>query len=149
MLDEELRQGSVVVEAWGAWCGNCRRLRPLVAEVASASHAALVEVDVDRAPELVDELSIRSVPTLVALHDGVEVGRLVGVQSPDAVQGLFDAARDGDPATVRSGVPGSLLSARAAAGVALLLAALVFGSVPLAIVGAIVLVWALTGVLRR
>lgn len=149
MPDVDLRRGSVVVEAWGTWCGNCRHMKPLVAGVASTSDAGLVEVDVDREPELVDDLQIRSVPTLVALHDGVEVGRLVGLQSVDAVQGLFDAAGAGEPSTVRPGTPPWLSVARAAAGVALLTAGLVLGSMPLGIVGGVLLVWALIGALGR
>ena len=58
-------------------------------------------------------------PTLIALDDdGVEVGRLVGAQTSDAVRSLF-AAATGDGTTVRAGAPRSLVAIRAAAGLSL------------------------------
>ncbi len=40
---------------------------------------------------------VKGVPTFVAIHDDVEVGRLVGVGTRNDLEKLFEAADSGDP----------------------------------------------------
>lgn len=107
-----------------------------------------VELRVDTSPEIVDRFAIRSVPTLIALCDGTEVGRLIGLQSGDAVRTLFDAA-SGTGGEVRRRTPTTLVAIRAAAGAVVILAGLLTGSIVLAAIGAALALWALLGLISR
>lgn len=140
--------GPAVVEAWAPWCGSCRALAPFVDRVAESSGVPLVPLQIDTDPELVDRLELRSVPTLVALRDGAEVGRLVGLQSEAAVESLFALAAAGD-GRLDHRAPPPLVAARALAGVALVGAGLVAGSLMLGLIGAASLGWAAFGLIRR
>ena len=65
-----------------AWCGPCRALAPVM-EGIKAEHSEVVfeTIDVDVDHEQASKYAIRSVPTVVFVKDGVEVERLVGVNS--------------------------------------------------------------------
>ena len=64
------------------WCGPCRALAPVM-EGIKAEHSEVVfeTIDVDTDHEQASKYAIRSVPTVVFVKDGVEVERLVGVNS--------------------------------------------------------------------
>lgn len=57
-------------------------------EALAARHAgefSVVKLDVDQEPELAAEHRVRAIPTLVVFHRGVEVDRLVGLQSAESI----------------------------------------------------------------
>ena len=143
----QLDDGPVVVSAWAPWCNNCKAMEPLVAEVERDHAARLVRVRVDESPDLVDRFGLKSVPVLIALNDGQETGRLVGVHTTSAIASLFEAAAD--PASkVDTSPPGSLTAIRGAAGAALLGAGIIMSTVPLVAIGGALCLWALSGFAR-
>ena len=117
-------------------------------EVADSTGVPVRSLRVDTDAELVENLGVRSVPTLIALHDGVEVGRLVGLQSISAVRSLFDIGAADAPA-VRHRPPVSLIVSRAASGAVVGIAGLVLGSAVLGVIGALGIGWAVVSVVWR
>lgn len=64
------------------WCQPCKMLAPAYASFIEAyPDIEFQSIDVEEDRELTEQFSIKSVPTVVFLKDGVEVKRLVGVQS--------------------------------------------------------------------
>jgi thiol-disulfide isomerase/thioredoxin len=150
MTDRDIDEGAVVVRAWAPWCSSCAAMAPVVADVADAAAARVVDVQVDRHPDLVQRFGLRSVPQLIALRDGIEVGRLVGSQSRTSVERLFAAAADPDAEkrAVRGGAPPGLIIARLAAGVALTVVGLLTATLALVVSGALVATWGAAGLVR-
>lgn len=65
------------------WCAPCKRMAPVVEEVASELELEVKEVDIDEEYEMASQFSIRSVPSLFLLKDGQVVAGPVGSQTKD------------------------------------------------------------------
>ena len=76
------------------WCGPCKQLAPLVAQIQSEMTDVNFEtIDVDSNSELAIKYNIRSVPTLVIEVDGQEVKRTLGMQSKPALVNLLNSLK--------------------------------------------------------
>ena len=73
----------VLVDFSATWCGPCKKLDPVVHEIASAYEGRLkvVKVDVDRAPGAAARFAVLSVPTLILFRDGLVQDQMIGVIS--------------------------------------------------------------------
>lgn len=80
----------VLVDVWASWCGPCKKLAPLVEQVADAldGQAVVGMVNADDERPLVASLQVLSLPTLFVYKDGKQVAELHGARS---AQELIDA----------------------------------------------------------
>ncbi len=76
-------QGTVVVDFWAEWCGPCKRLSPLLDEIAKEQDGKVkvVKVNVDNEAALAAKYGIQSIPTLIFFKGGAEVGKHIGLAS--------------------------------------------------------------------
>ena len=102
----------VLVDVWAAWCGPCRAFAP-VYETVSAANPDIVFAKVDTEAEqgLAGAFGITSIPTLMAIRDGVVLYSQAGALPEQALTNLVQAVRDVDMDEVRAS-----LAAQAPAG---------------------------------
>lgn len=71
----------VLLDFWASWCGPCRMVAPLVAEIAAEHPEIRVgKVNVDEQPELAARFQIMSIPTLMVFKNGQATRRVAGAR---------------------------------------------------------------------
>ena len=74
---------NILIDFYADWCGPCQTLLPTVHKLAEEfeGEVSIKKVNVDQNQELASAFGVRSIPTLVQLTNGKEVGRTVGLIS--------------------------------------------------------------------
>ena len=95
----------VVVDFWAPWCAPCRSITPALKQLEKQyeGRVDVWQVNADEQPDLLRNLRIYGIPTLIVYKDGQEVTRRTGAPSRDGLESLFVSALSGDK-PVRSGM---------------------------------------------
>ena len=92
---ESLKNGQqpLVVDFWATWCGPCRMIAPVIAELAKEYDGQITvgKCDVEENEDLAAEFGIRNIPTILFFKGGEVVDKLVGAQSKAKLDEKFKA----------------------------------------------------------
>lgn len=77
----------VVVDFWAEWCGPCKKLSPILEEVAEEldGQVTIAKVNVDEERNLGAMFQIMSIPNVLIFNHGEKVDEFVGLRSKDDI----------------------------------------------------------------
>jgi thioredoxin 1 len=96
-------EGITLIDFWATWCPPCRSFAPIF-ERASEKHTDITfaKIDTDAEQMLAAEFDIRSIPTIMAVRDGIVVFSQPGALPERALESLIEQVRALDMADVRA-----------------------------------------------
>ncbi|KAI3643306.1 hypothetical protein MP228_012861 [Amoeboaphelidium protococcarum] len=85
----------VLVDFYANWCGPCKMLTPVLTKVVNnQSGVTMIKVDVDAVSDVAQEYRISSLPTVVAMKNGSEVGRFIGLKDEQKVKQFINQFKE-------------------------------------------------------
>ncbi|MBN2054257.1 thioredoxin [bacterium] len=86
--------GLVIIDFTASWCGPCKRIAPILHDLAAeyAGRIKVTKVDVDENRDLAVQFRVASIPTIVFMKDGVEIKRFIGLRSKFQIKSDIDQA---------------------------------------------------------
>ncbi|ALA23649.1 thioredoxin [Piscirickettsia salmonis] len=94
-FDTEVLQSStpVLVDFWASWCGPCKALSPVLAEIASQyeGKVKIVKVNVDENTQTPQKYGVRGIPTLLLVKGGAVTATKVGALNKAQLTSFVDS----------------------------------------------------------
>ena len=88
---EVLGSDKIVLADFNAdWCGTCQQLKPIIEQIAEErSDIKVVSINIDDEEDLADKYEVLSIPCVVAIKDGKELARSIGLKPKDEILKLL------------------------------------------------------------
>jgi thioredoxin 1 len=83
----------VLLDFYAHWCGPCKVIGPIIDELAEEyeGRALVAKVNTEQNPQLSQHFKIKSIPTLLVIHEGKLVERYQGLVPKPNLEEILDS----------------------------------------------------------
>ena len=96
-FEEEVLKSDVpvLVDMFATWCGPCKMMAPVVAQLAEEYEGTVKvgKLDIDQNVDIVAQYKIMSVPTFLVIKDAEVKAKLIGAVSKEELVEAIDQAK--------------------------------------------------------
>ncbi len=91
-FSDGVKSGVVRVDFWATWCAPCRRIAPIVDQLAEefTGRLTVAKVDLDEHPMTPSKFMVRGIPTLLLFKDGNLKETVVGLETKDRLTQIIN-----------------------------------------------------------
>jgi thioredoxin 1 len=79
---------NVIIDVSATWCGPCKQLKPILEEISGnlPADTTLFILDADEHKDIVQELGVRSIPTMFYYRGGSLVNKSIGLKAKSDIE---------------------------------------------------------------
>jgi thioredoxin 1 len=90
-FDEEIKEGSVIVDFFATWCGPCKMLGTVLEELSKEREdIKILKIDTDEFSELAMKFGVMSIPTILFYKDGEIINKNIGFCDKEKLLSLLE-----------------------------------------------------------
>ena len=92
-FDQFVEENAIaVIDCWAPWCGPCRRMGPIIEEIAEelAGKVGVAKLNTDESQAISARFQINAIPTLLFFKDNVLVETSVGLRPKEDILNIIN-----------------------------------------------------------